>query len=71
MRSWTEAATLPVTTHMIATVPQAWQRSVLRLAGYPPGVRRALVVLRGREERYWAGHYGAKFSAPALRFAPA
>ena len=52
------------------TTPQAWQRHVLQLEGYAPGVRRELVVLRGTEGRGWAGHYGAKFSRPALRFAP-
>lgn len=42
------------------------------LAGYPPGVRHATVVLRGRDLRFWRGHYGAKLAAPSLRFmAPA
>jgi hypothetical protein len=36
--------------------------------GYGPGVRRALVVLRGKDEQFWAGFYGSKFSAPELHF---
>jgi hypothetical protein len=36
--------------------------------GYGPGVRRAIVVLRGKDERFWAGHYGCKYAAPELHF---
>ena len=45
----------------------AWTRvrGTLRL---PPGTRRALLVLGGRDTRFWAGHYGAKFAAPELVF---
>lgn len=44
-----------------------WMRvtGTLRL---PPGTRRALFVLGGRDTRFWAGHYGAKFAAPCVRF---
>jgi hypothetical protein len=34
------------------------------------GARRALVFLRGRDTAFWAGHYGAKWAAPSLRFLP-
>ena len=34
----------------------------------PRGSRRALVVLGGRDARFWAGHYGAKYAAPELTF---
>lgn len=45
-----------------------WQRAECVMAGYPQGVRRAVVVLQGRDRRYWAGHYGAKFALPCLHF---
>ncbi len=47
---------------------QQWQQEELRVEGYGRGVRRAVVLLRGTELCFWAGHYGAKFSAPSLRF---
>lgn len=34
------------------------------------GVRRAIIVLRGKDDAFWAGHYGAKFAAPELHFGP-
>ncbi len=45
-----------------------WQRQVLQVQGYQPGMRRAVVVLRSKDTRFWAGQYGIKFSAPVLRF---
>ncbi len=45
-----------------------WKAAVVGFAGYGPGVRRAVVVLRGRDVQFWAGHYGAKFSSAQLRF---
>lgn len=36
---------------------------------YPPGARRAMVVLRGKDSQFWAGNYGAKFASPSLAFA--
>lgn len=56
-------------TNLLSAVPREWHRQTVRLAA-PPGVRRAVVLLRGSERRFWAGHYGAKFAAPALRFLP-
>lgn len=49
--------------------PQVWRRhQVLLESGYGPGARRAVVVLWGKSTQAWAGHYGAKFASPALRF---
>ncbi len=42
--------------------PKCWCR-------YPPGARRAMVVLRGKDSQFWAGNYGAKFASPSLAFA--
>ena len=50
----------------MTAVPQQWGRQALRLVGYPPGVRRAVVLLSGSEPRFWAGHYGAKLASPRL-----
>lgn len=44
-----------------------WLQYTTVLKDYPRGVRRALVVLRGADTQFWAGHYGAKFAAPRLR----
>ncbi len=41
------------------------------LRRYPPGARRAMVVLRGKDSQFWAGNYGAKFASPSLAFAGA
>ena len=41
---------------------------MFHFAGYPAGVRRALVVLRAKDNDWWAGHYGGKYSKPQLRF---
>ena len=51
--------------------PRVWRRQELRVEGYKPGVRRAVVVLAATDGRFWAGHYGAKFASPSLRFARA
>ena len=32
------------------------------------GCRWLLVILRGRDDAYWAGHYGCKFAGPELTF---
>lgn len=56
------------TTRQMAAEPQRWRRQVLRLEAYQAGVRRAVVLLRARGQLFWSGHYGAKLSAPALRF---
>lgn len=45
-----------------------WLRYTSVLQGYPTGARRALLALRGQDCPFWAGNYGAKFSAPQLRF---
>ncbi|CAL5223908.1 g6505 [Coccomyxa viridis] len=46
----------------------AWKLATHTFKGYPAGVRRALIVLRGKDEPFWAGWYGAKFAAPELHF---
>jgi len=46
-----------------------WERATLPPLRLPPGARRALVVLRSRDSRFWSGHYGAKLAAPVLAFA--
>lgn len=68
--AWIGGAAALASTGARSAVVCEWRRQVLRLAGYPPGVRRAVVLLRGTERRFWSGHYGAKFAAPALRFLP-
>jgi len=47
----------------------AWTRVRLTLT-LPSGARRVVVVLGGRDPAFWAGHYGPKFRAPELTFAP-
>eukprot|EP00208_Stichococcus_sp_RCC1054_P007284 CAMPEP_0206142546 /NCGR_PEP_ID=MMETSP1473-20131121/17325_1 /ASSEMBLY_ACC=CAM_ASM_001109 /TAXON_ID=1461547 /ORGANISM="Stichococcus sp, Strain RCC1054" /LENGTH=406 /DNA_ID=CAMNT_0053537585 /DNA_START=167 /DNA_END=1387 /DNA_ORIENTATION=+ len=47
-----------------------WQHWTALFQGYSAGVRRAIVVLRGRDHNSWAGHFGSKFAAPQLRFRP-
>ena len=56
------------TTGCIQPAKGAWQRAHCIAAGYPAGARCAVVVLRGRDRRFWAGHWGAKLAAPTLRF---
>lgn len=46
-----------------------WERLTLPPLRLPPGTRRALVVFRSRDSRFWSGHYGAKLAAPVLAFA--
>lgn len=45
-----------------------WQLLRVRVAGYPAGARRAIVMLGGKDAKFWAGHYGAKFLGPCLHF---
>ena len=68
--AWMGGAAALASTGVRSAVPCEWRRQAVRLEGYPPGVRRALVLLRGTERRGWEGHYGAKFAAPALRVLP-
>ena len=46
-----------------------WERLTLPLLELPRGTRRALVVFRSKDSRFWSGHYGAKLAAPVLAFA--
>ena len=46
-----------------------WERMTLSPLKLPPKTRRALVVLRSKDSRFWSGHYGAKLAAPVLAFA--
>lgn len=46
-----------------------WERMTLPPLRLPPGTRRALVVFRSKDSRFWSGHYGAKLAAPVLAFA--
>ena len=46
-----------------------WERLTLQPLELPKGTRRALVVLRSKDSRFWSGHYGAKLAAPVLAFA--
>ena len=45
-----------------------WRLAKHTFRGYPACVRRAIIVLRGKDEPFWAGSYGAKFAAPELHF---
>lgn len=65
---WMAGCAAVSTTRQMAAEPQRWRRQVLRLEAYQAGVRRAVVLLRARGQLFWSGHYGAKLSAPALRF---
>ncbi len=47
-----------------------WKLATHTFRGYPAGIRRAIIVLKGKDEPWWAGHYGAKFAAPELHFGP-
>jgi hypothetical protein len=33
-----------------------------------PPCHRAIVLLRGKDRQFWAGHYGSKFASAELRF---
>ncbi len=46
----------------------AWRLVTHTFNDYPAGVRRAIIVLKGKDHRVWAGWYGAKFAAPELHF---
>ena len=46
-----------------------WQRMTLPPLRLPPGTRRALVVFRSKDSRFWSGNYGAKLAAPVLAIA--
>ena len=57
-----------------------WQAVQCLLQGYRPGLRRAVVILRGKDEiaahqliigPHQAGHLGAKFAGPQLSFGQA
>lgn len=54
--------------------PGAWTHLRLRLQGYPPGCRRAFVVLKGCGMSALLGEsvgvWGCKFAAPTLRLVP-
>ena len=47
-----------------------WKLATHTFRGYPASIRRAIIVLKGKDEPWWAGHYGAKFAAPELHFGP-
>ncbi|KAK9832784.1 hypothetical protein WJX81_000752 [Elliptochloris bilobata] len=53
----------------LPSVAGEWRCAVGELSGYPPGARRAMVVVRGKDSQFWAGNYGAKFASPSLTFA--
>ena len=57
---------------MLKLDPQdnTWKLATHTFRGYPAGIRRAIIVLKGKDEPWWAGHYGAKFAAPELHFGP-
>lgn len=60
------------TTGQQAAPTQEWARQALVLDSWPAGARprRSFVLLQGRDELAWAGHYGAKFASPTLRLLP-
>ena len=62
------------TSGALSCSPGAWCRARLLLRGYPPGCRRAFVVLKGRGRSAVIGEnvgaWGAKFAAPTLRLLP-
>lgn len=64
-----------VTTGVKPSLPGKWTLARLQLQGYPPGCRRAFVVLKGEGESALlgqnVGEWGAKFAAPTLRLLPA
>lgn len=67
--SWMEGCAAVESSGQQRAEPQVWRRhQVLLESGYGPGARRAVVVLWGKSTQAWAGHYGAKFASPALRF---
>ncbi len=70
VEAWMGGAAALDSTGARSAMPCQWRRQAVMLEGYPPGVRRALVLLRGTERQFWSGHYGAKFAAPSLRFLP-
>lgn len=37
----------------------------------PRGFRRAIIILRGKDTKGWAGAYGVKFTSAELSFVPA
>ncbi|KAK9917242.1 hypothetical protein WJX75_002224 [Coccomyxa subellipsoidea] len=65
---WRRSAITDWRSGALTTEPGSWRLSSHTFTGYSMGVRRAILVLRGKDERFWAGHYGSKFSAPELYF---
>lgn len=65
---WNRSAIAHWSSGQLATMQNTWLCASYTFKGYQPGVRRALVVLRGKDGRFWAGHYGSKFAAPELLF---
>jgi hypothetical protein len=52
----------------VMTENAKWTPHALHVSGYARGVRRAVVVLCGKDSQFWQGYYGPKFLAPSLRF---
>ena len=69
VEAWQQGCAAADSTGEMSAVPQRWSRQQLRVEGYPPGVHRAVAVLRSKSGHLWAGHYGCKVAAPTLRFA--
>ncbi|EIE27682.1 hypothetical protein COCSUDRAFT_64332 [Coccomyxa subellipsoidea C-169] len=65
---WARSAITHWKSGSLTTQPGNWKLSCHTFKGYSAGVRRAILVLRGKDDRFWAGHYGSKFSAPELYF---
>lgn len=48
--------------------PGHWRRIAHVFRECPQNLQRVTVFLEGKDGRYWAGRYGAKFSSPQLHF---
>ncbi|CAJ0590029.1 unnamed protein product [Cylicocyclus nassatus] len=46
---------------------KSWELVEYMFEDYPAGIRRIGVLSRGKDSRYWAGHYGSKFGATEVR----
>ncbi|BDA48500.1 probable f-box only protein 6 [Coccomyxa sp. Obi] len=65
---WMRSAITHWDSGVVPTERGGWKCSWHTFTAYSKGVRRAILVLRGKDEQFWAGHYGSKFSAPELHF---
>lgn len=55
---WQRSAVVYVSSGPMQTVAGVWRLYSHTFQGYGQGVRRALLILRGRDDQFWAGAQG-------------